>query len=33
MGLYNFQKRFFADMIKFWDGKLPFEGQIIHWRK
>lgn len=22
----------FADMMKFWKGKLPFEGYIIHWR-
>jgi hypothetical protein len=19
-------------MMKFWDGRLPFKGQIIHWR-
>ena len=22
----------FAGMMKFWDGRLPFKGQIIHWR-
>jgi hypothetical protein len=22
----------FGDMMKFWEGRLPFEGQIIHWR-
>lgn len=22
----------FDEMLKFWDGRLPFEGQIIHWR-
>ena len=22
----------FSDMMKFWDGRLPFEGNIIHWR-
>ena len=22
----------FQEMMKFWDGRLPFEGQIIHWR-
>jgi hypothetical protein len=22
----------FADMIKFWAGRLPFKGHIIHWR-
>lgn len=22
----------FGEMMKFWDGRLPFEGQIIHWR-
>lgn len=21
----------FADMMKFWDGRLPFEGDLIHW--
>lgn len=21
----------FFDMLKFWDGRLPFQGQIIHW--
>lgn len=21
----------FADMMEFWRGRLPFEGQIIHW--
>jgi hypothetical protein len=23
----------FADMMKFWDGRLPFTGDIIHWRE
>jgi hypothetical protein len=23
----------FAEMMKFWDGRLPFRGHIIHWRK
>lgn len=23
----------FHEMMKFWDGRLPFEGRIIHWRK
>jgi hypothetical protein len=23
----------FADMVKFWKGRLPFKGNIIHWRK
>jgi hypothetical protein len=23
----------FADMIRFWEGKLPFHGDIIHWRE
>lgn len=23
----------FADMFSFWNGRLPFEGQIIHWDK
>lgn len=23
----------FEQMIMFWDGRLPFKGQIIHWRK
>lgn len=23
----------FVDMMKFWDGRLPFSGQIIHWKK
>jgi hypothetical protein len=22
----------FSDMMAFWDGRLPFKGQIIHWR-
>jgi hypothetical protein len=22
----------FADMMKFWDGRLPFTGDIIYWR-
>jgi hypothetical protein len=22
----------FVEMMKFWDGRLPFLGQIIHWR-
>lgn len=22
----------FAEMMKFWDGRLPFKGDIIHWR-
>lgn len=22
----------FADMMAFWKGRLPFEGQIIHWK-
>lgn len=22
----------FSEMMKFWDGRLPFEGHIIHWR-
>jgi len=22
----------FADMMSFWEGRLPFEGHIIHWR-
>jgi hypothetical protein len=22
----------FKDMMKFWEGRLPFKGQIIHWR-
>ena len=22
----------FTDMMKFWEGRLPFKGQIIHWR-
>jgi hypothetical protein len=22
----------FAEMMKFWEGRLPFEGFIIHWR-
>lgn len=22
----------FAEMMKFWDGRLPFSGDIIHWR-
>jgi hypothetical protein len=22
----------FADMMQFWDGKLPFAGQVFHWR-
>jgi hypothetical protein len=22
----------FADMMKFWAGRFPFQGQIIHWR-
>jgi hypothetical protein len=21
----------FAEMMQFWDGRLPFQGQIIHW--
>jgi hypothetical protein len=23
----------FANMMSFWDGRLPFRGQIVHWRK
>ena len=23
----------FVEMMKFWDGRLPFVGQIIHWKK
>src|SRR5579859_5085717 len=23
----------FADMMSFWKGRLPFEGQIIHWKR
>lgn len=23
----------FADMMAFWNGRLPFRGHIIHWRK
>lgn len=23
----------FAEMMQFWEGRLPFTGQIIHWRK
>ena len=22
-----------AEMLQFWDGRLPFRGQIIHWKK
>lgn len=22
----------FAEMMQFWDGRLPFAGQIIHWK-
>lgn len=22
----------FADMMKFWEGRLPFRGHVIHWR-
>jgi len=22
----------FTTMMRFWDGRLPFEGQIIHWK-
>jgi hypothetical protein len=22
----------FKDMMEFWDGRLPFKGQIIHWK-
>jgi hypothetical protein len=22
----------FADMMKFWDGRLPFSGDLIHWK-
>lgn len=22
----------FAEMMKFWDGRLPFNGDIIHWK-
>jgi hypothetical protein len=22
----------FSDMMRFWDGRLPFDGQIIHWK-
>lgn len=22
----------FKEMMEFWDGRLPFKGQIIHWR-
>ena len=25
--------RDFAEMMSFWDGRLPFSGQIIHWKK
>jgi hypothetical protein len=21
-----------CDMLKFWDGRLPFEGHVIHWK-
>lgn len=23
----------FKEMMEFWEGRLPFEGHIIHWRK
>lgn len=23
----------FADMLAFWNGRLPFEGHVIHWEK
>ena len=23
----------FADMMKFWDGRLPFNGDLIHWKE
>lgn len=23
----------FADMMAFWNGRLPFQGHIIHWKK
>lgn len=23
----------FSEMLKFWDGRLPFKGHVIHWRK
>jgi uncharacterized protein YqfB (UPF0267 family) len=23
----------FSEMLKFWDGRLPFRGHIIHWKK
>jgi hypothetical protein len=23
----------FEDMMRFWDGRRPFKGQIIHWRR
>jgi hypothetical protein len=23
----------FADMMKFWDGRLPFSGDLIHWKE
>ena len=23
----------FADMMRFWEGRLPFTGQVYHWRK
>jgi hypothetical protein len=23
----------FDEMMKFWDGRIPFRGHIIHWRK
>lgn len=22
----------FSDMMAFWDGRLPFKGQIVHWK-
>lgn len=24
---------YFAEMMEFWKGRLPFEGQVIHWRR
>lgn len=23
----------FTEMMKFWDGRLPFRGHVIHWRR
>jgi hypothetical protein len=25
--------RAFEEMMEFWEGRLPFRGQVIHWRK